>query len=139
MVNHSDIKPANFKDVTPGETTREAILEKLGEPADRTHQEGVEVWTYAIGPFPKVRVTLTEDVVSSIVIHLAGPSARADVAKELGLKKCFVIKSRSEFCASRWASISARWAIHASCAGRACTSAFPNASFGKPIDLFPSA
>ena len=32
-----------------------------------------EVLSYAIGPFPKVRVTLHENVVSSIVIHLAGP------------------------------------------------------------------
>ena len=80
------IKPANFKEITPGETTREQVLEKLGEPADSTDQDGAEVLSYVIGPFPKVRVTLHENVVSSIVIHLAGPSVRADVAKELGLE-----------------------------------------------------
>ena len=62
------------------------VLEKLGEPADTTEHDGAEVLSYAIGPFPKVRVTLHEDVVSSIVIHLAGPSVRTDVAKELGLE-----------------------------------------------------
>ena len=61
-------------------------MEKLGKPADSADQDGDEVLAYAIGPFPKVRVTLHEDVVTSIVIHLAGPSAREDVAKELGLE-----------------------------------------------------
>lgn len=81
----ADIKPANFKDVTPGETTRDEVIEKLGEPAHSATEDGAEVLTYALGPFPKVRITLHKQIVDSVVIHLASPSARAEVAQELGL------------------------------------------------------
>ncbi len=90
------IKPANFKDVTPGETARESVLEKLGEPIDSQEQDGAEVLTFAIGPFPQVRVTLDEGVVSSIVIHLAGPSARGEVAQELGLSDLHSVVVRDD-------------------------------------------
>ncbi|MHB0958432.1 MAG: tetratricopeptide repeat protein [Pirellulaceae bacterium] len=80
-----EIKPANFQEVTPGETTREQVLTKLGEPAEVDEQDGTEVLSYTIGPFPTVKVSVRDNVVSSIVIHLAAPSGRADVAKELGL------------------------------------------------------
>jgi len=82
----ASVKPANFKDITPGTTTRDEVLEKLGEPSDSVEQGDKEVWRYAIGPFPQVRITVEADVVSSIVIHLAGPSPRAEVAEELGLE-----------------------------------------------------
>jgi tetratricopeptide (TPR) repeat protein len=82
----ADMKPATFQDITPGETTRDEVLERLGAPATAVQEETGELLTYAIGPFPKVCITVREDVVASIVIHLAGPSARDDVAKELGLE-----------------------------------------------------
>ncbi len=80
------IKPASFQDITPGETTREQVVTKLGEPAEVTQQDSTEVLSYAIDPFPTVKVSIRENVVSSIVIHLAAPSTRADVTKELGLE-----------------------------------------------------
>ncbi|MHB8971890.1 MAG: tetratricopeptide repeat protein [Pirellulaceae bacterium] len=80
------VKPASFQDVTPGESTREQVVAKLGEPVGVTEQEGTEVLSYAISPFPTVKVSVRDNVVSSIVIHLAAPSTRADIAKELGLE-----------------------------------------------------
>ncbi len=90
------IKPANFKEITPGEATRDLVLETLGEPAATSPRGDSEVWTYAIGPFPQVRVTLHEDVVSSIVIHLASPTARVDVSRELGLDDLQPVVVRDE-------------------------------------------
>ncbi len=80
------IKPANFQDITPGETTRDEVVKKLGEPAEVTEQDSTEVLSYVIDPFPTVKVQIQDNVVSSIAIHLAAPTARADVTKELGLE-----------------------------------------------------
>lgn len=81
----ADMKPATFQDITPGETTRDEVLKTLGEPAATAPEESGELLTYAIGPFPQVRIALRDGVVASIVIHLSAPGPREDVAKELGM------------------------------------------------------
>lgn len=81
----ADMKPATFQEITPGETTRDEVIEKLGEPSAAVSEESGESLTYAVGPFPQVRISVRDGVVASIVIHLAAPSLRDDVAKELGL------------------------------------------------------
>ena len=80
------IEPASFQELTPGKTTREQVVAKLGEPAGVTEQDGIETLRFVVGPFPTVRVSLQNDRVSSIVVHLAAPSTRQDIAKELGLE-----------------------------------------------------
>ncbi len=81
------IRPASFKDLTPGESTRQDVLAKLGEPQETTASETDEKLVFAVGPFPSVQITLVDNLVTSIVIHLASPSARADVIKELKLEE----------------------------------------------------
>ena len=81
------VEPASFQEVSPGKTTRLELVEHLGEPKSSAAQEdGSEILRFAVGPFPTVRVTVRDELVVSIVIDLASPSTREDVAKELGLE-----------------------------------------------------
>ncbi len=80
------IRPASFKELTPGESTRQDVLAKLGDPRETTSSEAQEVLGFALGPFPSVQVTLVDHVVTSIVIHLAAPTKREEVVKELKLE-----------------------------------------------------
>jgi hypothetical protein len=79
------VRPASFKEITPGDTTAEDVVEKLGDPLETTTREGQEELVYKLGPFPSVRITIIDKVVSSIVIGLAAPTPRSDVVKELKL------------------------------------------------------
>ncbi len=81
------IRPASFKDLIPGESTRQDVLDKLGEPQQTTSSDADEKLEFALGPFPKVQITLVDQVVTSIVIHLATPTARDEVVKELKLEE----------------------------------------------------
>ena len=58
---------------------------KLGPPADAGNPEAGETLRYAIGPFPQVVFHLEHEVVQSVVVHLASPGSREDVARELSL------------------------------------------------------
>ncbi len=83
--NSTALQAARFLGVTPGETTLAEVLEKLGEPRDK-QVNGVEtVLEYQLGPFPKVEVFLTNDLVTSVLAHLKEPRDSSDLAKELGL------------------------------------------------------
>lgn len=79
------IRPASFKEITPGESTRSDVLKKLGEPRETTSSDEGESLAFELGPFPRVEITLVNKKVTSIVIHLAEPASRAQVVEELKL------------------------------------------------------
>lgn len=81
----ADVRPSSFQGLVPGTAKRSFATEKLGEP---THEETTgdhTVMTFKIGPFPSVDVTLRDDMVTSILVHLAAAGSRDDVVKELKL------------------------------------------------------
>lgn len=80
------IEPASFQEISPGKSSTADLMKHLGEPKSRSQQDdGSEILRFAVGPFPTVRVTVRDELVVSVVIDLASPSTREDVAKELGL------------------------------------------------------
>lgn len=81
-----DIRPSSFQEITPNETTLAELQQKLGEPQDQRREENATIYSYKVGPFPKVEFVVTDKVVSSIIVRLQAPVAAADIAKELSLE-----------------------------------------------------
>lgn len=81
----SDVRPAGFQEVLPGQCKVSDVVQQLGEPEDTLREGDTTVMTYQVGPFPKLEVILAGDVVDTIVIHLAEPVDQAAVLEELGL------------------------------------------------------
>ncbi len=79
------IRPASFKGITPGESTYDEVVEKMGQPLETTASDATKELVFKLGPFPSVQVTIEDQVVSTIVIHLAEPTARSEVVEELKL------------------------------------------------------
>jgi len=96
--NSIELQAAKFLGVTPGETTLAEVIEKLGEP--RTEQRGdtSTILEYQVGPFPKVEVFLTDNIVVSVLAELGEPRNPSELATELGLTgfKPVVIKNAAE-------------------------------------------
>jgi tetratricopeptide (TPR) repeat protein len=80
-----ELKAARFLGVTPGETTLAEVIEKLGEPRNEQSGDTDVVLEYQVGPFPKVEIFLTDDIVVSVLAQLGEPREPSDLAKELGL------------------------------------------------------
>ncbi|MEO8494939.1 MAG: tetratricopeptide repeat protein [Planctomycetota bacterium] len=80
-----ELKTARFLGVTPGETTLAEVKEKLGEPRDERVNDRDVVLEYQVGPFPKVEIFLTNDVVVSVLAQLGEPRQPSELATELGL------------------------------------------------------
>lgn len=78
---------STFKQVTPGVTPREEILRLLGEPADQINVAGRTKLVYDIRPFARVEISLVDQIAASIVIYLGEPTARDELARELGLTR----------------------------------------------------
>ncbi|HUG69181.1 MAG TPA: tetratricopeptide repeat protein [Pirellulaceae bacterium] len=83
--NSAEIQTAGFLGVTPGETTLAEVIEKLGDPRNELGNDIDAVLEYQVGPFPKVEVFLTNDVVVSVLAQLDVPREPSALAKELGL------------------------------------------------------
>lgn len=89
-----DVQPSSFRGVTPGVTTAVEAERILGEPRSKqTEQDSAsdaalasEVWTYEQPPFERLVLTIDDQVVSSIVLHLASATPVARVVHELGLE-----------------------------------------------------
>ena len=82
---HTDVRASSFQKVTPGKTSRSELIEAQGEPIREEGQGADAILTYQLGPFPRVEMILSNDIVDSIVVHLASPAAPAAIARELGL------------------------------------------------------
>ncbi len=79
------VRASSFQGVTPGETTTAKLIETLGEPQSRQEKDGEEVFTYKVGPFPRVQVIVSDGAIASIVIYLEKLAPPEDVAQELKL------------------------------------------------------
>ena len=64
------LQAASFKGVRPGETTRAALHAQWGQPLQVSRMTTGERETFAFPTFDKVQVTIVEDVVDSLAIHL---------------------------------------------------------------------
>lgn len=82
----SDVRASGFEDITPGESTVAQVIEKLGEPKTRGRKQTTESLIYQIGPFPKVEFLVIDDVVETIIVYLAQPADRQQLAKDLQLE-----------------------------------------------------
>jgi len=91
-----EVRASSFQGVTPGETTTAELLRALGEPKSRQGQNGEEVFTYQVGPFPKVEVIISDDTIASIFIFLEKLAPPKEVAKELKLDTFEAVLIRSE-------------------------------------------
>jgi tetratricopeptide (TPR) repeat protein len=83
--NSAELQAARFLGVAPGETTLAEVIEKLGNPRNEQVNDIDTVLEYQVGPFPKVEVFLTNDVVVSVLAQLNEPREPTALAKELGL------------------------------------------------------
>lgn len=92
----SGVRASSFQGVTPGETDAAQLIERLGDPESRQAQGAEEVFTYQVGPFPKVEVIVDDDTITSIVIFLDKLASPRDVAKELKLNSFEAVLIRSE-------------------------------------------
>lgn len=92
----SGVRASSFQGVTPGESNTAQLLERLGEPEGRRVQGAEEVFTYQVGPFPKVDVVVADDTIASIIIFLDKPAGPEDVARELKLNVFEAVVIRSE-------------------------------------------
>ena len=79
------IDAATFKGVQPGHSTRDDLNKAWGEPTDVRNVDGVSLQTYKVESFERVRATVSDDVVSSIVIYLDRPLSVPALSKQLGL------------------------------------------------------
>lgn len=79
------IRPASFKEISPGKSTRDDVIKQLGDPLETTASDEKQELVFKLGPFPSVRITMRDGLVSSIVVHLAAPTARGNVVKDLHL------------------------------------------------------
>ena len=91
-----EIRASSFQGVTPGETTTADLIEMLGEPKSRQEQDGEEVFTYQVGPFPNVEVIVNDDTIASIIIFLDKLAPPQEVAKELKLEGFEAVLIRSD-------------------------------------------
>ena len=91
------VKALAFNRVEAGTTTADTLKEKWGKPIDVLPGADQQVWTYEIKPFPKVDVTVVDDVVASILIHLGTRVVPSDVAKQLKLDKFEPVPIPDEF------------------------------------------
>ncbi len=82
-----DVKPASFKDITPGQSSADELRKTLGEPARRLNHVDYETYVYTIEPFTRVDFLVMEKKVTSIVIYLRHTVSIEDLASELGLSE----------------------------------------------------
>lgn len=84
---HTDVRPSSFQEITPGKTTREELVDTVGEPKEALIEGDEEILVYSLGPFPRVEMIVSGEVVDSIVVHMATATPPKAVAEELGLKE----------------------------------------------------
>lgn len=80
-----DVRPASFKDLTPGVSSMTEVKRTLGEPAEQFNHRGEITLRYQVPPFSRVDLLIVERVVASVVIYLDEPATSASLAEELGL------------------------------------------------------
>ncbi len=77
------IDAAAFNGVQPGKTTTEELIQLWGEGKVASEPGAENVRSYKLESFPRIDVTLNDNVVKSIVVQLAKPLSIAVLAKQL--------------------------------------------------------
>ncbi len=80
-----DVQTASFKGITPGETKLALLQESWGGPKQIAKQNGQPVYRYSIDPFESIEVSVSDDVVVSIIIRLQQPVPAKPLAEQLKL------------------------------------------------------
>ena len=83
LIDDTEIRPLRFRGVTVGETTEEELQELWGEPFKILKGKDTRILKYRTKPFRQVDVTITNDVVSTLLMHLDGVLEPAHCAAEL--------------------------------------------------------
>jgi tetratricopeptide (TPR) repeat protein len=76
---------ATFNGVQPGETTLEDLVAKWGEGKSASQSDGETVLGFTVDSFPQVEVTLVDNKVRTIVLHLEQPVPPDTLAHKLKL------------------------------------------------------
>ncbi len=87
---------ATFKDIQPGNTSRDEMIAAWGQPTEMKTVEGGSRYTYDIAPFQKVIVAITGETVTAIVIHLDKPVAPETLAKLLEIDGVVAVRVSDE-------------------------------------------
>jgi tetratricopeptide (TPR) repeat protein len=81
----ADVGTASFRNVKPGETSAAEARKLLGEPVREETKDDTTALTYRIEPFARVDVLFSNEVATSIIIHLKRPTPAVEIAKDLEL------------------------------------------------------
>ncbi len=79
------VEAASFKGIQPGKSTGEDLAEAWGPPSEIRKVQSRRLQTYRIEAFPKVTVSVTSGVVTSIVVNLDKPMGAEDLVEQLSL------------------------------------------------------
>lgn len=82
-----EIQTASFKGVTPGETKLAVLQEQWGSPKQMAAQNGQPVYLYSIDPFESIEVSVSDDIVTSVIIRLQQPVPAVPLAEQLKLQE----------------------------------------------------
>ncbi|MCA9187652.1 MAG: tetratricopeptide repeat protein [Pirellulaceae bacterium] len=84
-IDPSITQSLRLKGVIAGETTTDRLHKLWGRPFKTGKVDGLVIEKYRIEPFRQVDVTINDDVVSAVLIHLADPQDPKYCAEELRL------------------------------------------------------
>jgi len=81
----TSLSPAAFNGVKPGETKESELLAAWGKPVETRQTDSQTQYSFRIKPFSKVEATVTDELVSSVAIHLGTAIEPAVIARQLDL------------------------------------------------------
>src|SRR5207244_2477207 len=81
----ASVQPAICDGVQPGKTNTNLLVQQWGDGRVVSAEDNVSVRAYQHNPYPRVDVTIEEDIVRSIVIHLAKPMPVDSLTKQFSL------------------------------------------------------
>ena len=87
---------ASFKGIQPGRSTTEELAKAWGEPIESSEDGGALSQTYKVESFERVRATIVDGVVSSIVIYLDNPFPPDVLAEQLELDEIPLVEMKDE-------------------------------------------
>jgi tetratricopeptide (TPR) repeat protein len=86
--NEYPAEPVKFQGILVGRTTKQALIERWGEPAERVPTAEGDVLAFDIDPFQAVEVLIGEgEAVAAIKIALASPLDPVQLAEQLSLSE----------------------------------------------------
>ena len=94
-----NLEPTRFQGLIPGRTSGQKVKQALGEPAKVGSDGNAVVWSYQVGPFPRVDVTVEDDVVQSIDVQVENLPVPATVAEQLqvdGFRSAWIFDGKGQ-------------------------------------------